>query len=47
MQGCNDLGTIYQNGEGVTPDNAQARTWYQKACSGGDKDGCTNLRKLP
>jgi TPR repeat protein len=47
MSGCYDLGVFYQKGEGVTQDNAQARTWYQKACNGGNQDACTSLQSLP
>jgi serine/threonine protein kinase len=38
--GCASLGSIYQE----AGDTADARKYFQKACSGGSADGCTLLR---
>jgi hypothetical protein len=43
MQGCTMLGRLYEDGQGVTEDQALARTLYQKACDGGNQDACTSL----
>jgi len=37
---------LYQSGQGVEENDAQARTLYQKACDGGDVDGCNWLGVL-
>ena len=34
---------VYNNGEGVTLDYAEARSLFEKACSGGAMSGCTSL----
>jgi len=46
MDGCYQLGLLYELGKGVTEDYAKARTLYQKACDGGDMDGCYELGLL-
>jgi TPR repeat protein len=43
MLGCAALGSLYQNGEGTFPDYAQARTFYEEACNGGEMVGCSWL----
>ena len=35
MRGCNNLGVMYQFGDGVTQDLALALSLYQRACEGG------------
>jgi hypothetical protein len=45
-QGCFNLGVMYENGRGVTKDQAKAAQLYQKACDGGDAQGCENLKAL-
>ena len=40
---CNDLGLLYQNGEGVTQDYTRAASLYEIACNGGYAKGCFNL----
>jgi TPR repeat protein len=40
MQGCNNLGVMYESGEGVEKDAAQAVFFYRKACDGGHMLGC-------
>jgi len=46
MQGCSNLGLLYDNGQGVSKDFAQARALFQKACDGGLMGGCNNLGLL-
>jgi len=46
ITGCYNLGSLYQNGQGVSQDYAQARTLDQKACDGGQMSGCNNLGQL-
>jgi len=43
MEGCLNLGIIYQYGKGVTTDLDKAVRLYQKACDGGEAEGCFNL----
>ena len=38
-----NLGTMYQNGQGVPQDYALAHMWWSLAGSNGDKDAVTNL----
>ena len=37
--GCNNLGLMYQNGEGVAKDDAKAVELYQKSCDAGTQAG--------
>jgi len=39
----NRLGLIYQNGEGVSQDDAEAIRWYLKAAEQGHADAQNNL----
>ena len=39
-RGCQTLGTLYQNGEGVATDPKRAFDLFARACSGGDPNGC-------
>jgi TPR repeat protein len=39
----NYMGVLYDNGQGVPQDDAQAVAWYQKAADQGDPRGQTNL----
>ena len=41
--GCNNLGLMYDNGQGVKQDYHQAVKLYTKACEGGNAAGCSNL----
>lgn len=43
---CASLGQIYQNGQGVAPDLQKAEGYYQKACSGGLTEACTQAQSL-
>ena len=38
-----NLGFMYANGKGVKQDYATAAKYYQKACDGGNAEGCYNL----
>ena len=42
-RGMNNLGYCYENGSGVTKDQAEAVKWYRKAAEAGDALGMTNL----
>ncbi len=39
------MGFLYRNGLGVALDETEARSFYGKACDGGDKDTCADLKK--
>lgn len=43
MEGCLNLGIIYQYGKGVTTDLDKAVRLYQKACDSGVMFGCIQL----
>ena len=43
---CLRLGRLYEKGEGVKADAAQAADFYGRACSGGYPEGCAALRSL-
>jgi uncharacterized protein len=43
MDGCDNLGVLYANGQGGLKDYAQASALYRKACDGGNMHGCANL----
>jgi len=45
-KGCNNLGVMYYNGQGVKQDFAKAKELYGKACDMGLQIGCDNYRKL-
>ncbi|EEG32494.1 Sel1 repeat protein [Neisseria flavescens NRL30031/H210] len=42
----NNLGVMYEQGQGVLQDLALAQEWYGKACQNGDQDGCDNYQRL-
>lgn len=42
-KGCFDLGTMYENGNGVAQNKYKAVALYAQACRGGDAHGCGNL----
>ena len=45
--GCNDLGNIYEQGQGIEKkDEARAANSYEKACNGGNLSGCKNLESM-
>jgi TPR repeat protein len=46
MSGCNNLGALYAQGNGVPRDLERARDLYGEACAGGEEYGCTNLDDL-
>ena len=41
--GCVDLGFLYEEGNGIPRDVAQAVALYRKGCNGGDAIGCIDL----
>ena len=41
--GCNNLGLMYDKGEGVKQDKFKAVELYKKACLGGIAGGCNDL----
>ena len=43
MRGCNNLGVMYTNGDGVEKNEQKAAELYKKACNGGETNGCYNL----
>ena len=42
-----NLGTLYDDGQGVAQDYAKAREWYQKAADRGDADAKARLEQMP
>lgn len=44
--GCNNLGTLYEHGNGVAQDASKAAELYEKACDFGVGLGCSNLGGL-
>jgi uncharacterized protein len=42
----NNLGLLYQNGQGVAQDYGKGREWYEKAAAKGDADAKARLEKL-
>jgi hypothetical protein len=43
---CLRLGRVYEKGDGVRADAAQAQDYYGRACSGGYPEGCAALKTL-
>jgi uncharacterized protein len=43
---CNQLGWLYETGNGVAVNYAQAMNFYKQACDGGTAMGCNNLGNL-
>jgi TPR repeat protein len=44
--GCIRLGKMFEDGDGVTQDKAQALALYRKGCDAADREGCYWLKKL-
>jgi TPR repeat protein len=44
--GCFNLGAIYETGDDVPKDPRRAATYYQRACDGGDAEGCQRRQLL-
>lgn len=44
--GCNNLGFMYANGQGVKQDYARAKQLYGKACDLKLELGCENYKKI-
>ena len=45
-QGCNNLGTIYHDGQGVRQNFQTAKEYFGRACDLGVQKGCDNYRML-
>jgi TPR repeat protein len=45
-KGCNTLGLMYYNGEGLPKDLNRAKDLYKRACDAGGSGGCLNLGLL-
>ena len=43
---CNNLGSLYDNGEGVRQDKSIAKQYFGKACDLGEQRGCNVYREL-
>jgi TPR repeat protein/serine/threonine protein kinase len=43
LQGCDDLGTLYEAGQGVAKDVVKGAALFTQACDGGLSEGCMNL----
>ena len=43
VNAMNNLGVLYENGEGTTKNIKEAMKWYEKAGAGGNKHGYSNL----
>ena len=46
FEGCGRLGDMYDNGWAVAPDRAQAREFYGRACDGGYRPACMDVKRL-
>jgi uncharacterized protein len=46
VDAMNNLGLLYQNGQGVAQSYDKARVWFQKAADAGDADAMNNLGEL-
>lgn len=46
VKACNVLALMYDNGEFVRENKKKAKSYYKKACEGGDKVGCKFYKKL-
>ena len=47
MAGCAEAGTRYRDGVGVPVDNGRAMELYRKACEGGEKKACEDMKDVP
>jgi len=45
-ESCNNLGAMYEVGEGVARDEARARELYSQACEAKARAACVNLERL-
>ena len=41
-----NLGLLYYYGEGITRNEAQAKYWFEKACTNGNQEGCDSWQAL-
>jgi hypothetical protein len=45
-KGCNAIGLLYENGDGVSKDTQKSAALYQKGCTGGNAAACSNLSRF-
>ena len=45
-QGCNNLGVLYERGQGIRQSYSMAKEYYGKACDLGYQEGCDAFAKL-
>jgi len=45
VRGCAYLGFMYEKGEGVKPDKAKAKEFYDRACELGFKESCNKIKE--
>jgi TIR domain/Sel1 repeat len=45
-KGCNAIGLLFENGEGVSRDIQKSAALYQKGCTGGNAAACSNLSRF-
>ena len=46
IDGCYNLGILYEEGKGVRQSSSKAKGFYGKACDGGDANGCAYYADL-
>ncbi|GAA7831099.1 tetratricopeptide repeat protein [Helicobacter pylori] len=44
-RGCNNLGVLYRDGQGVEKDLTKADQYISKACKLGDQEACETLKE--
>jgi len=47
MQGCAEAAARYRDGNGVASDYGRALELYRKACAGGERNACEDMKKIP
>jgi type IV secretory pathway TraG/TraD family ATPase VirD4 len=47
VQGCAEAAERYRDGKGVTVDNGRALELYRKACAGGERQACEDMKDVP
>ena len=46
-QGCAEAAARYRNGKGVARNYARALELYRKACAGGERTACEDMKEIP
>ncbi|WQV82182.1 sel1 repeat family protein [Helicobacter pylori] len=44
-RGCNNLGVLYRDGQGIEKNLTKAAYFYSKACKLGDQEACEALKE--